>query len=182
MLRLAHEHTAIAPAHCCGPACCTMWQRIELWPFFLGIFSVAVPPPQERKDVCTATLAPSGSTCEEPQLKETSRLVPRACWPSYPCNEHTGIGWSGTVQSRMRFTVTASFDHTHKQLGAFRTRTRGSTGWHSSKWSKVETLAAATSPAVQSTRPQHLGFFQLRRQGKRERGAPPAGSCLLGQL
>ena len=50
----------------------------------------------------------------------------------------------------------------HKQPKGSHTRMRDLTGWHSRKSSRA--------------------FFQLRRQGKRERGAPPSGSCLLGQL
>ena len=61
--------------------------------------------------------APNLRTLDEAPSVGDAVFVPRACWPSYLCDEHAGTGWSGTVRYKMRYTALVSFDHAQTAKG-----------------------------------------------------------------
>ena len=74
-----------------------------------------IPLPAE--DEQPAQTAPNLQTLEEAPSVGDAVFVPRACWPSYPCDEHAGTGWSGTVRSKTRYTALVSFDRAQTAKG-----------------------------------------------------------------
>ena len=68
-----------------------------------------------------ATTAPQRAQAPAPQPRQRAEtrlvLVPRTLWPSYPCDEHDGKGWTGQVVSENNGRLVVHFPNARNHVG-----------------------------------------------------------------